>query len=276
MSSKAHFPIKLDRPLAIFDIESTGTSPRADRIIELAVIRIDPDGSETSRNWLVNPTIPIPVETTAVHGITDDIVKDCPTFAQIAHEVDAFIKGCDLGGYNVIRFDIPMLGEEFLRAGLDLKVDDRRVLDAQRIYHQREPRDLAAALSFFCGREHTDAHGAEADAQATLDVIKGQFRRYDDLPRDMETLDRQFNATDPFNADRSGRLRWVDGADDQLRQEEGRAGQGSVHGSRLSLDPARRLPDGHPPDRPERLDGIYPPPHRHASQWIAELHRRNA
>ena len=203
--------LKLDRPLVIFDIESTGVSPRADRIIELAVIRIEPDGGERIGHWLVNPTIPIPVESTAVHGITDDIVKDCPTFAQIAGEVDAWLKGCDLGGYNVIRFDIPMLAEEFHRAGLDLDVDSRRVLDAQRIYHQKEPRDLSAALRFFCGREHRDAHGAEADTRATLDVIKGQFRKYPDLPRDLETLDRQFNATDPFNADRGGRLRWVDG-----------------------------------------------------------------
>jgi DNA polymerase-3 subunit epsilon len=104
-----------------------------------------------------------------------------------------------------------MLSEEFLRAGLNLDVDNRRVLDAQRIYHQREPRNLAAALRFFCGREHTDAHGAEADTRATLEVLKGEFRRYADLPRDMETLDRLLNATDPFNADRGGRLRWVDG-----------------------------------------------------------------
>ena len=211
MSSEDHLPLVLDRPLAIFDIESTGISPRADRIIELAIIRVEPDGSETCRDWLVNPTIPIPVESTAVHGITDEIVKACPTFAQIAGQVDVFLKGCDLGGYNVIRFDIPMLAEEFLRAGLNLDVDNRRVLDAQRIYHQREPRDLAAALRYFCGREHTDAHGAEADTRATLDVLKGEFRRYADLPRDLESLDRLFNATDPFNADRGGRLRWVDG-----------------------------------------------------------------
>lgn len=203
--------LKLDRPLAVFDIESTGISTRADRIIELAVIRIELDGSETTKDWLVNPTIPIPVETTAVHGITDEIVKDCPTFAQIAGQVDAFLKGCDLGGYNVIRFDIPMLSEEFVRAGLNLDVDNRRVLDAQRIYHLKEPRDLSAALRYFCGRAHNDAHGAEADTRATLDVLKGEFRKYPDLPLDMESLDRQFNATDPFNADRSGRLRWVDG-----------------------------------------------------------------
>lgn len=209
--SEEPLKLKLDRPLAIFDIESTGISPRADRIIELAVIRVEPDGSETEKYWLVNPTIPIPLESTAVHGITDEVVKDCPTFTKVAPQVDAFLKGCDLGGYNVLRFDIPMLSEEMIRAGLDLDVDNRRVLDAQRIYHLKEPRDLSAALRFFCGCEHSDAHGAEADTRATLEVIKGQFRKYDDLPRDLATLDRLFNATDPFNADRSGRLRWVDG-----------------------------------------------------------------
>ncbi len=203
-------PLKLDRPLVIFDIESTGISPRADRIIELAVIKVAPDGSETERYWLVNPTIPIPVETTAVHGITDEAVRDCPTFAQVAPEIDAFLKNCDLGGYNVLRFDIPMLEEEFKRVGLNLDVDNRRILDAQRIYHAKEPRDLTAAYRFFCGSEHLDAHGAEADTRVTLEVLKGQFRKYDDLPHDMATLDRQFNATDPFNADRTGRLRWVD------------------------------------------------------------------
>jgi DNA polymerase III subunit epsilon len=260
--SSDRFPLKLDRPLAIFDIESTGTSPRADRIIELAVIRIEADGSETPQNWLVNPTLPIPVESTAIHGITDEIVKECPTFAQIAGQVDAFLKGCDLGGYNVLRFDIPMLNEEFLRAGLNLDVENRRVLDAQRIYHLREPRDLAAALRFFCGREHLDAHGAEADTRATLEVIKGEFLKYSDLPRDMETLDRQFNATDPFNADRGGRLRWVDG---ELTINFGKK-KGARVKDLVAEDPGYLkwiLRGDFPMDTrkivQDALDGIYPP-----------------
>lgn len=204
-------PLKLDRALAIFDIEATGVSPRADRILELAVIRMEPDGTETAKSWLVNPTIPIPVETTAIHGITDEIVKDCPRFAEVAPAVAEFLHGCDLAGFNLTRFDIPILCEEFMRAGMTFDAESRRVLDAQRIFHQREPRDLTAALAFYCGREHLDAHGAEADARATLEVIIGQFRKYDDLPRDMETLDRVFNPRDPFNVDRSGRLRWVEG-----------------------------------------------------------------
>jgi len=205
------FPIKLDRPLIVFDIEATGISPRADRIIELAAIRIEPDGSEVNGYWLLNPGVPIPVETTAIHGITDDIVRDQPTFKDKALEILTFFGDADLAGFNAGRFDIPMLAEEFTRAGIPFDPDRRRLLDAQRIFHTKEPRDLSAALKFYCDRTHNDAHGAEADVRATLDVICGQFKRYQDLPKDMEALDRTFNPIDPFNADRSGRLRWVDG-----------------------------------------------------------------
>lgn len=204
------FPIRLDRPLVIFDIEATGLSPRADRIIELAAIRIGRDGRETKGYWLLNPEVPIPIETTAIHGITDDDVKDCPTFKQKAPEILAFFTDADWGGFNAGRFDAPLLTEEFLRAGIPFDPNRRRLLDAQRIFHAREPRDLSAAVRFYCGRSHDDAHGAEADALATLDVIKGQFEKYADLPRDMAALDKMFNPLDPFNADRAGRLRWVD------------------------------------------------------------------
>jgi DNA polymerase-3 subunit epsilon len=205
------FPIPLDKPLIVFDIEATGVSPRADRIIELAAIRVDPDGTEASGYWLLNPGVPIPVETTAIHGITDEIVAQQPAFKDKALEILAFFGDADLAGFNAGRFDIPMLSEEFARVGIPFGPDRRRLLDAQRIFHTREPRDLSAALRFYCGRTHADAHGAEADVRATLDVILGQFEKYADLPKDMETLDRTFNPVDPFNADRSGRLRWVDG-----------------------------------------------------------------
>jgi DNA polymerase-3 subunit epsilon len=205
------FPITLDRPLAIFDIEATGISPRADRIIELAILRIQPDHSETMRTWLVNPTIPIPLESTAIHGITDDVVRTCPTFAQVANEIRTFLGDCDLSGFNILRFDVPMLCEEFLRAGIAFDADSRRILDAQRIFHLREPRDLSAALVFYCGQAHTEAHGAEGDVRATREVLLGQFRKYTDLPKNMEIMDRTFNVRDPFHADRAGRFRWVNG-----------------------------------------------------------------
>ena len=205
------FPIKLDRPLIVFDIEATGISPRADRIVELAAIRIDPDGTETSAYWQINPGVPIPVEPTAIHGITDEIVRDQPTFKDKALEILTFFGEADFAGFNAGRFDIPMLAEEFTRAGITFDPDRRRLLDAQRIFHTKEPRDLSAALKFYSDRPHEGAHGAEADVRATLDVLIGQFKRYKDLPQDMETLDRTFNPIDPFNADRSGRLRWADG-----------------------------------------------------------------
>jgi len=205
------FPVKLDRPLIVFDIEATGTSARADRIIELAAIRIEPNGAETQGYWLLNPSVPIPEESIAIHGITDEAVKDCPTFVDKALEILVFFGEADLAGFNAGRFDIPMLVEEFTRAGIFFDADRRRLLDAQRIFHTKEPRDLTAALKFYCDDEHTDAHGAEADARATLNVILGQFKRYPDLPQDMDALDRTFNPLDPLNADRAGRLRWVDG-----------------------------------------------------------------
>ncbi|MDR2850396.1 MAG: 3'-5' exonuclease [Verrucomicrobiota bacterium] len=205
------FPIPLDKPLIVFDIEATGISPRSDRIVELAAIRLEPDGTEVSGYWLLNPGVPIPVETTAIHGITDAIVAGQPTFKDKALEILAFFGDADFAGFNAGRYDIPMLSEEFARAGVPFDADRRRLLDAQRIFHTREPRDLSAALAFYCGRAHTDAHGAEADVRATLDVILGQFKKYGDLPKDMDTIDRTFNPVDPFSVDRAGRLRWVDG-----------------------------------------------------------------
>ena len=207
MFSRLH----LDRPIAVFDIESTGLNPRTDRIIELSVIRVEPDRSESTRTWLLNPTIPIPHESTEIHGIMDAEVANCPTFLEKVDEIDAFFADCDLAGFNLIHFDIPILEEEFCRCGRSFEAESRRVLDAQRIYHKKEPRDLSAALQFFCGREHIGAHGAESDARATLDVIRGEFEKYDDLPTDLDTIEREFNGLDPLNADRSGRLRWVDG-----------------------------------------------------------------
>ena len=203
--------LKLDRPLAVFDIESTGISPRRDRIIELAAVRVEPDGAETERCWLLNPTVPIPPETTAIHGITDEIVRDCPTFADKAGEIFAFFAGCDLSGFNADRFDIPCLEEEFARVGLNFGASSRRHVDVQRIFHRMEPRDLTAAVRLYLGRDHAGAHGAEADARATLEVLKAQLVRYPGLPKTTAEMDEYLAPHDPLNADRMGLLRWTNG-----------------------------------------------------------------
>lgn len=203
--------LKLDRPLVVFDIESTGINPRTDRIIELAAIRVHPDGTRVPRDWLLNPGVPIPIESTAVHGITDSAVANCPKFGDVKAEIDAFLRGCDLAGFNHTRFDIPLLVEEFLRVGMAFDIDSRRIIDAQRIFHKREPRDLTAAVRFYCGEVFANAHGAVADTEATLRVLEGQFLKYPDLPRDPDELDKQLNERDPFRVDRAGRLRWIDG-----------------------------------------------------------------
>ncbi len=203
--------LRLDRPLVVFDIESTGTTPRKDRIIELAAVKLMPDGTEISKCWLMNPGVKIPPETTKIHGITDEIVKDCPTFADKADEIFAFFEGCDLSGFNADRFDIPCLEEEFARVGKNFAPSSRRHVDVQRIYHRMEPRDLSAAVRFYLGRDHTGAHGAEADARATLEVLKAQMEKYPELPQTVGEMDEYLVPHDPLNADRYGMLRWKDG-----------------------------------------------------------------
>ena len=203
--------LKLVRPLVVFDIESTGTSPRKDRIIELAAIKAMPDGSEIHECWLLNPTIHIPEETTAIHHIADADVKDCPTFAEKATEIFEFFRDADLSGYNSDRFDVLMLEEEFARVGLNFNASGRKHVDVQRIFHKKEPRDLTAALKYYCGRSHDGAHGAEADTQATWDILKAQLERYDDLPDTPDALDEFINPHDPTNVDRGGLLKWREG-----------------------------------------------------------------
>lgn len=203
--------LKLIRPLVVFDIESTGVSPRKDRIIELAAIKLMPDGGEISKCWLMNPGVPIPPETTAIHGISDEIVKDCPTFADKAEEIFEFFRGCDLSGFNADRFDIPCLEEEFARVGMAFAPSARKHVDVQRIYHKKEPRDLSAAVRFYLGRNHDGAHGAEADTRATLEVLKAQMSKYSDLPATVDEMDEYLVPHDPMNADRAGTLRWKDG-----------------------------------------------------------------
>lgn len=205
------FPLKIDKPLVVFDIESTGTSPRKDRIIELAAIKVMPDGTEIEKCWLLNPTVHIPEETTAIHGIADDDVKDCPTFEDMKDDIFEFFRDCDVSGFNADRFDIPCIEEEFARVGMNFSSSSRRHVDVQRIYHRKEPRDLSAAVRFYLDRDHAGAHGAEADTRATLEVLKAQMERYGDLPRDVAAMDEFLVPHDPLNADRTGMLRWRDG-----------------------------------------------------------------
>lgn len=206
------FKWQLDRPLAVLDIEATGTNPRADRIIELAVVKLmPPKGEHQLHTFFVNPGIPIPAESTAIHGITEADVAGKPLFKTVAPDIYRLLDGCDLGGYNIIRFDIPMLIEEFVRASINFSMEGRRLVDAQRIFHKREPRDLKAALAFYCDELFLEGHRAEADALATVRVLEGQFARYHDLPRNLDELDKYCDLRDPSWVDRDGKLRWSNG-----------------------------------------------------------------
>ena len=200
--------LKLARPLAVFDIESTGVVPQRDRIVELAVIRIDPDGSIRKTVRRLNPQIPIPAGATAVHGISDADVADAPTFADIAEKLYAFLDGCDLGGYNITGFDIPLLEAEFRRAGMDFKVDGRKVIDAYNIFCKLYPRTLTAAYKLFCGKDLEGAHGAGADTAATWEVIEGQLEKHAELPDTVDELAAYCEQSDPDAYDRARRFRW--------------------------------------------------------------------
>lgn len=180
--------LNLKNPVVVFDIESTGLSLSNDRIVEISIIKIKPNGEEEVKTRRINPTIPIPPEVTAIHGITNEDVKDCPTFKQIARSMADFMEGCDFIGYNSTYFDIPMLAEEFLRAGVDFDFKKRKLIDVHTIYRRKEPRDLTAAYKYYCGKDLKDAHSAEADTRATYEVLMSQLDKYSDLQNDMEFL----------------------------------------------------------------------------------------
>ena len=182
--------LKLRRPIVFLDLETTGVDPAKDRIVEVSLVKVQPDGSEEVKTRRINPGMPIPPESTQVHGITDDDVKDEPRFEQIAKSLAAYIEGCDLAGYNSNKFDIPVLAEEFLRAGVDVDLKKRKFVDVQTIFHKMEQRTLVAAYRFYCDRELEGAHSAEADTLATYEVLKAQLDRYPDLENDVEFLAR--------------------------------------------------------------------------------------
>ena len=203
--------MNLTRPLASLDLETTGTDPATARVVEVGIVKRLPDGDEHVRSWRINPEAPIPAEATAVHGITDADVALHPTFAQVACMISETLRGCDLVVFNGRAFDLPLLRVEFARCGVAWPCEDAHVIDAFTIYRERERRDLPAAVRHYLGREHVGAHGAVADARATLDIVHAQVARYADLAGlDVAALDLASGGRQPTWASDDGKLRWGD------------------------------------------------------------------
>jgi DNA polymerase-3 subunit epsilon len=180
--------LTLERPLAFFDIESTGVTVGQYRIVEIGILKALPNGKTEFKEFRVNPQMPIPPHVSAIHGITDDMVKDKPSFADIAPNLYIYLNDCDLGGYNSNKFDVPMLVDEFQRAGYEFDVTERSLIDVQNIFHKKEPRTLVAAYKFYCGKDLENAHSAEADIRATYEVLLAQLEKYADLKGDVHFL----------------------------------------------------------------------------------------
>jgi len=196
--------LHLKNPLVFFDLETTGINIVSDRIVEISYLKIAPNGEEEGKTRLINPEIPIPPQATAIHGITDEDVKDSPTFKMVAKSLAAQIEGCDLAGYNSNRFDIPLLAEEFLRADVDIDLMQRKFVDIQTIFHKKEPRNLAAAYKFYCDMDLENAHSAAADTKATYEILQAQLERYPDLLNDITFLSEYSSFNN--HADFAGRI----------------------------------------------------------------------
>ncbi len=234
-----------ERPIVFFDLETTGTNISIDRIVELSVIKIYPNGEREERTRRLNPEMPIPPEATAVHHISDEDVKNEPTFRQIAKNFYIFLEGCDLGGYNIVKFDLPVLIREFQRAGLQFSTEGRRIADAYSIFCRMEPRTLTAAYKFFCGKTLEGAHGASADTLATVEVFEAQLARYgapdytdfpekiEKFPANMDEINEFCASQNPDWVDANGRFRW-------------RNGDAVVSFGRHSGTPLRQLAEQHP------------------------------
>jgi DNA polymerase-3 subunit epsilon len=180
--------LSLIRPIAFLDLETTGVNLSSDRIVEIAIVKIMPDHSRLVKRKLLNPEMQIPTASSDIHGITNDMVKDAPTFKQAGNEIKQFLQDCDLGGYNSNRFDIPILMEEFLRAGMDVDLSNRRMIDVQHIFYSMEPRTLSAAYKFYCQKELINAHSAEVDINATIEVFMSQLERYNQLGNNVDSI----------------------------------------------------------------------------------------
>lgn len=180
--------LQLKRPIVFFDLETTGTDVAKDRIVEISILKLHPDGKKEVKTRRVNPEMPIPAGSSEIHGIYDEDVKDEPTFAALAKSLAQFIGNSDLAGYNSNKFDVPLLMEEFLRVGVDFELESRKLVDVQNIFHKMEQRTLVAAYKFYCGKDLVDAHSAEADIKATYEVLESQIERYEELENDIDFL----------------------------------------------------------------------------------------
>ena len=180
--------LELKKPIVFFDLETTGINIAKDRIVEISILKVFPNGNKESKTWLVNPEMKIPKESSEIHGITDEKVANEPTFKQLAKEVETLIKGCDLAGFNSNRFDIPLLAEEMLRVGIDFDMNNRVAIDVQVIFHKKEQRTLSAGYEFYCGKDLENAHSAEADTLATYEILLAQLEKYDDIGKDVKSL----------------------------------------------------------------------------------------
>jgi len=182
------FPFTLNKPLLFFDLETTGINTQKDKIVEIYCRKIEIDGTEKTYHSLINPGIPIPAETTAIHGITDEKVKDSPSFKDIANELYHFFGNSDIAGFNSNKFDVPLLNEEFYRAEINFDLDNRKFVDVQRIFHMMEPRNLSAAYKFYCQKDLENAHEAKADVDATYEIFLSQLNKYEQLEKNVEAL----------------------------------------------------------------------------------------
>jgi len=200
--------LQLKNPIIFFDLETTGTNIVTDRIIEIAYHKVSPNGREETKSMRINPEMHIPESSSAIHGIYDTDVADCPTFKAVAKEIVRDIEGCDLAGYNSNRFDIPLLAEELLRADIDIDLMKRKFVDVQVVFHKMEQRTLGAAYKFYCDKDLVGAHGAEADTLATYEVLQAQLDRYPELKNDIDFLEKF--TTQSNNVDFAGRIVYDD------------------------------------------------------------------
>ena len=205
--------VKLDRPICFFDLETTGAKVGKDRIVEIAILRVDINNQESQKVWRINPEMDISFQATQVHGISNQMVEKEPNFAHYSNEIHQFIKGCDLAGFNAIKFDIPILVEELIRADVDFDFSQIRMIDSQIIYHKKEPRNLSAALKFYCNKNLENAHSALDDTIATFEVFKAQLDKYDDLEPNMDFLSEYTKRNN--NLDFAGKIR-IDADNDAI------------------------------------------------------------